>query len=71
MFNDSTDLEVFTAPWHLSELGLEVGEPLAHLVQLVVELEVSAVGLVELTLVPLPLLRVCDGRVGPENERSS
>ena len=64
----NTDLEIFTTPWNLSQLGLEVREPLAHLVQLVVELEVSAVGLVELTLVSLSLFRVDDRRVYPENE---
>lgn len=49
----------------LLELGLQVGEPLADLVQHVVVLAVLGVLLVELRLVLDPLLLGHDGRVSP------
>ena len=60
-----TNLEIFSASRSLPQLGLEVSEPLAHFIQLVVELEVLAVVFVELSLVLLPLLRARDHCVSP------
>ena len=60
-----THLESFAAFLMLFELALEVGKPLADLVQLVVQLAVRGVVLVELGLVSDPLLLAHDGRVSP------
>ena len=53
----------------LFELGLEVGKPLADLVQHVVELAVLGVLLVEVRLVPDSLLLGHDARVSPAEEQ--
>lgn len=59
-------LEIFAAFLCVFELTLQMSEPLADLVQDVVQLAVLGVVSVELGLVLLPLLGRDDGGVGPE-----
>ena len=61
----TTHLEFFAASLMLFELALEVGKPLAVLVQHIVQLAVLDEVLVEVRLVPHPLLVGRDARVSP------
>lgn len=61
----TTHLEFFAASLMIFELTLEVGKPLAVLVQHIVQLAVLDEVLVEVCLVPHPLLVGHDARVSP------